>query len=487
MSGGAPAPAADPRLANAALLPTRDRNWTWYDYLSFWMSDVHSIGSYVTLGTLFTGGLPGLAVAMGLLAGILAVEALCNLVAMPSHQTGTPFPVVCRASFGVRGALIPAFVRGMIAACWYGIQTWLASGALVVLVLHAVPSLAPWAETARHGFAGLSALGWAAFLALWLLQAAIFWRGIDAIRHFTEWAGPAIYVVMVALTVYLLARAGIGRGLHAIADSLRFTGTAQAGTLATLVSTAMLTVSYFSAPILNFGDFARYGRSRADITRGNRWGLPVNFLVFTALTVSTIALTGPALGVRLTDPVETVARTDNTTILVLAILTFMLATAGINVVVNFVSASFDFSNLAPDRISWRAAGMGSALFSVLLTPWNLYNNPVAMHLTLDVLASLIGPLYGILVADYFVVSRRRIAVADLYIHDATSCYWYRNGINPAALLTLCLASACANTVLFTQLASELPGLSWFVGCIAAALGYPLLSRWYRGFAVREAT
>ncbi|GBQ20515.1 APC transporter NCS1 [Gluconacetobacter sacchari DSM 12717] len=238
----------------------------------------------------------------------------------------------------------------------------------------------------------------------------------------------------------------------------------------------MLTVSYFSAPILNFGDFARYGRSRADITRGNRWGLPVNFLAFIALTVSTIALTGPALGARLTDPVETVARTDSATIIVLAILAFMLATAGINVVVNFVSASFDFSNMAPDRIGWRAAGTGAALFSILLTPWNLYNNPLAMHLTLDVLASLIGPLYGILLADYFLVGGGRITVADLYIHDATSRYWYRNGVNPAALLTLLLSAGCANLVLFTRLAGAFPGLSWFVGCLAATLAYPLLSR-----------
>ncbi|CEF42743.1 permease for cytosine/purines, uracil, thiamine, allantoin [Acetobacter senegalensis] len=137
-------------LSNSALLPTTERTWSWFDYLSFWMSDVHSVGTYVTLGNLFASDLPGMAVAIGLLVGILLVQILCNLVAVPSQQTGAPFPVICRASFGVKGALIPAFVRGVIAVCWYGIQTWLASNALVVLILKCAPALSSWADIGQH-------------------------------------------------------------------------------------------------------------------------------------------------------------------------------------------------------------------------------------------------------------------------------------------------------------------------------------------------
>ncbi len=470
--------AADPRLSNSALLPTQDRNWSWFDYLSFWMSDVHSVGTYVTLGNLFAGDLPGIAVAAGLIIGIIIVQMLCNLVAIPSQQTGTPFPVVCRASFGVKGALIPAFVRGVIAICWYGIQTWLASNALVVLILKSAPSFTPWADLTQHGLAGLSTLGWAAFLALWLVQAAVFWRGIDAIRHFTEWAGPLIYVVMLALDLYLLQRVGFTTGLHSVIDSMTFTaaGSSLHSTIMAILPTVTLTVSYFSAPMLNFGDFARYGKSPDAIRHGNFWGLPVNFLAFTALTLTTIALTVPAFGIRIADPVETVARTDNTTVIVIAILAFMIATAGINVVVNFVSASFDFSNLAPDKISWRAAGLAAAFLSVFMTPWNLYNSPAAMHLTLDFLASLIGPFYGIIIADYFLISHRSISVPDLYSFSSKGRYWYKNGVNRPALLSLGLSALFANLTVFLPIFADFPGISWFVGSLCAMLLYPLLNQ-----------
>lgn len=471
-------PKADPSLSNSALLPTQERTWSWFDYLSFWMSDVHSVGTYVTLGNLFAGDMPGGAVVIGLLLGIFIVQGFCNLIALPSQQTGTPFPVVCRASFGIKGALIPAFVRGIIAVCWYGIQTWLASNALLVLLLKCAPALTPWADLSHHGFCGLSPLGWLCFLSLWLVQAAIFWRGLESIRHFTEWAGPLIYVVMLALDFYLLYRVGLSAGMQAIAKSLMETGQtfSSHGFLASILMTITLTVSYFSAPMLNFGDFARYAKTPEVFRRGNFWGLPANFLTFTALTFTTIALTFPAFGIRLSDPVETVARTDNPTVIIIGILTFMLSTAGINVVVNFVSASFDFSNLAPEKISWRAAGFGAALLSVLITPWNLYNSPAAMYFTLDFLASLIGPFYGILIADFFFVRQRHISVPDLYSLSPQGRYWYTNGINHRAVFTLGVSTILANAgVLFPELA-EFSGLSWFIGCFSALLLYPMLNR-----------
>lgn len=186
-------------------------------------------------------------------------------------------------------------------------------------------------------------------------------------------------------------------------------------------------------------------------------------------------MTVPAFGIRISDPVETVARTDNTTVIVIAILAFMIATAGINVVVNFVSASFDFSNLAPEKISWRTAGLAAAFLSVFITPWNLYNSPAAMHFTLDFLASLIGPFYGIIIADYFLIRNKAISVPDLYSLSPEGRYWYENGINRPAILTLCLSAILANVSGYLSSLAEFPGISWFIGCFSAVFLYPLLA------------
>src|ERR1044071_3527676 len=122
----------DPRLTNEDLAPLKQQTWSSYNIFAFWMSDVHSVGGYVTAGSLFALGLASWQVLIALLVGIVIVYVLCNLVAKPSQQAGVPYPVVCRSPFGVLGANIPAIIRGLIAVAWYGIQTYLASAALDV-------------------------------------------------------------------------------------------------------------------------------------------------------------------------------------------------------------------------------------------------------------------------------------------------------------------------------------------------------------------
>jgi len=145
-----PAPSTyDPQLANEDLVPLKQQSWSAYNIFAFWMSDVHSVGGYVTAGSLFALGLASWQVLIALLAGIVIVNVFCNLVAKPSQVTGVPFPVINRAIFGVRGANVPAIIRGSIAIAWYGVQTYLASQSLIIVLLKFWPSLAHL-ETGSH-------------------------------------------------------------------------------------------------------------------------------------------------------------------------------------------------------------------------------------------------------------------------------------------------------------------------------------------------
>jgi len=196
----------DPRLTNQDLAPLRKQSWGSYNIFAFWMSDVHSVGGYVTAGSLFALGLNSWQVLIALLVGIGIVNVFCNLVAKPSQLTGVPYPVICRSVFGVLGANVPAIIRGLIAVAWYGIQTYLASAALNIVVLKLAPGLMPYADVNQYGFLGLPALGWATYAVLWVLQAAVFWTGMETIRRFIDFCGPAVYVVMFLLAGYLIHR-----------------------------------------------------------------------------------------------------------------------------------------------------------------------------------------------------------------------------------------------------------------------------------------
>lgn len=483
-SAGVPAgdpPAYDPRLTNEDLAPLRKQSWGTYNIFAFWMSDVHSVGGYVTAGSLFALGLASWQVLAALLIGITIVYFFCNLVAKPSQVTGVPYPVICRSAFGVLGANIPAIIRGLIAVAWYGIQTFLASAALDVVLVKLFPGLAPYAVTADYGFLGLSLLGWGSYLLLWVVQACVFWRGMDSIRRFIDFCGPAVYVVMFVLCGYLIAKAGWG-AIDLNLGEVTYTGWAS---VPVMLGAIALVVSYFSGPMLNFGDFSRYGTSFQAVRTGNLLGLPVNFLVFSLLVVITASLTVPVYGELITDPVATVARIDSTFAIVLGALTFTIATIGINIVANFISPAFDFSNVSPQRISWRAGGMIAAVGSVLITPWNLYNNPDVIHYTLEVLGAFIGPLFGVLICDYYLVRKQKVIVDDLFTMSEQGTYWYRKGYHPAAVAATVVGALVA---VFPVLANSLPGMhtaaqySWFIGCGLGFVVYYLLTPVLRGAA-----
>lgn len=458
---------ADGRLTNADLAPLKQQTWGAYNIFAFWMSDVHSVGGYIFAGSLFALGLSSWQVLVSLLIGILIVNYFCNLVARPSQVNGVPYPVICRAAFGVLGANIPAMIRGLIAVAWYGIQTYLASSAFVIVILKFFPTLVSYADLKLHGFLGLSTLGWGGFLLLWTLQALVFWKGMNAIKKFIDLAGPAVYVVMFMLAAYMVYRAG-WHNLDFNLGQVKYNGWSAVPVMLTAIS---LVVSYFSGPLLNFGDFSRYCRSFEDVKRGNFWGLPVNFLAFSLVTVITTAATVPVFGQLITDPIETVARIDNVTAVVLGALTFLIATIGINIVANFVSAAFDFSNLAPQHISWRAGGMIAAIASVFITPWNLFNNPAMIHYTLDLLGAFIGPLYGILIADYYRIQRQKINLHDLYTMHPEGRYWYRHGVNPRAVLALIFAASISIACVLLPALRSFADFTWFIGLALGAGAY----------------
>ncbi|MDQ1106828.1 NCS1 family nucleobase:cation symporter-1 [Nocardioides zeae] len=470
---GVPGRDYDPRLTNEDLAPLQDQKWSMYNFFAFWMSDVHSVGGYVTAGALFALGLTSWQVFVALIVGIVLVQFFCNLVAKPSQVAAVPYPVISRASFGVLGANIPAIIRGLIAVAWYGVQTFLAAGSLTIVILKVFPGLTELATDA-YSFLGLSLLGYVSFAILWVAQALVFWRGMESIRKFIDFCGPAVYVAMFALCGYMLVRADFDISFS-LSDQQLSTGeqvTAMLGAIA-------LVVSYFSGPMLNFGDFSRYGKSFEAVKRGNFWGLPVNFVVFSLLVVLTASATIPVFGQLITDPVHTVEAIDTYTAVLLGGLTFVIATVGINIVANFISPAFDFSNVAPQKISWRMGGMIAAVGSVLLTPWNWYSNPEAIFWTLGILGALIGPLFGILIADYYLVRRQHVVVDDLFTLEQDGAYYYAKGYNPAAVITVAATGAVAvlSVVVpkLTGVLTWLPDYSWFLGCGLGFVVYLVLA------------
>ncbi|WMN88497.1 NCS1 family nucleobase:cation symporter-1 [Vibrio parahaemolyticus] len=454
-----------PRLSNEDLAPEKEQKWGWYSIFAFWMSDVHSVGGYVFAASLFALGLNGIQVFISLLAGISIVLVFANLMGKPGQKAGVPFPVVARMSFGVFGANIPAVIRGIIAVVWYGIQTYLASSSFIILLLYFFPSME---SLANDSFLGLSYLGWVGFSSMWVLQAIVFMFGMDMIRKVIDWSGPAIYIAMFALCAYMINLAG----WENISFNLGKETLVGSEAIIQMIIATALVAGYFAGPTLNFSDFSRYCTSYKELKIGNLLGLPLNFILFSLFSVVIVSASIPVFGEMIVDPVETVKRLDSGLITVLGALTFIFATVGINIVANFVAPAFDFSNVSPQKISFKMGGFIAAFGSILLTPWNLFNNPEVIHYTVDVLAAMIGPLYGIIIVDYFIVKKGQIDVPSLYTESPQGQYWYKNGVNMNSVYALVIASVAA--IIATFFVTELANYALFIGGLVSAVVYKQL-------------
>ncbi len=457
------------RLINEDLAPARERKWHTWDIICMWMSDVHSDCGYVFAAGLFFLGLTGWQVLLSLVLGSFIVYYFMNKMGLPGQRLGVPYPVFARVSFGVYGANIPALIRAVIGIAWYGIQTWLASVAVVVLLIAVFPGLKPWTE---GGVLGLSPLGWFAFLLMWALQLAVFYRGIETIRRFIDFCGPAVYVVMFLLAIWIVSKAGWGSLTLDLSDKQLTAG----GVVYTMLMAAALVVSYFSTLLLNFGDFSRFTSSPEVVTRGNFWGLPVNFTLFSLVTLIVTAGTVAVFGEAILDPVQIVARIPNVFVVILGAATFVIATIGINIVANFVSPAYDLANVAPKHIDFKRGGLITSVAAFFVMPWHLYNSPVAINIFLGSLGAVLGPLYGVMMADYYLIKREQVAVDDLFKAGPESAYWYQNGVNMTAVKAFVPSALVAIVLALVPGLESLAPFSWFVGAGLGAGVYYWLAK-----------
>ncbi|MDP9885329.1 NCS1 family nucleobase:cation symporter-1 [Sinomonas atrocyanea] len=465
MSGEPSLQQLDPsgRLYNEDLAPASERKWKAYNFFAVWMSAIHNIGTYTFVAGLFVLGLNGWQVLASILIGTGILFVGMNWAGRMGQQTGVPFPVMARISFGIWGANLPALIRAVIAICWYGIQTYLASMAVVVLLLRIDPALQEYQE---QSFLGLSLLGWACFLLLWVLQLLVITRGMDAVRRFQDWAGPIIWLVMLAMALWLFALAGwnipMDLSIHPLPGGEAFRG---------VFTGAFLLVATYATMLLNYCDFTRFATSRKAVVRGNFWGIPVNFAAFAAISITMTIGTVVVFGQAITDPALIIAKVPDTAVLVVGAVMFIVATIGVNVVLNFVSPAYDLANVWPKHITFKRGGMISAVLALLVMPWNLYSNPVVVNYFLGGLGAFLGPLFGIMAADYYLIRRGHVDIRELYRADEHGQHFFRRGVNPKAIGVFVPTAALAAVLALVPAFADVAPFSWPIGVVLSAAAY----------------
>lgn len=458
-----------PMLYNPDLAPTKrdGRRWSAYNIFTLWANDVHSLGNYSFAIGLFALGLGGWQILLALGLGGAFLFLLLNLSGFMGEKTGVPFPVMSRIAFGTRGAQIPALIRGAIAIAWFGIQTYLASVVLRILII----ALAPSAETLdANSFLGLSTLGWISFVALWVIQVIIVSYGMEMIRRYEAFAGPVILITMIALAIWMLSNADWTIA-WSTPDSL--TGVDM---WLQIIGGASLWVAIYGTFVLNFCDFTRNAASKRAIVAGNFWGIPLNMLVFGGIVITLAGAQFRIDGRIIESPADIVKEVPSTLLLVLAALALLILTVAVNLMANFVAPIYALNNLFPKHLNFRRAALISAVIGLVILPWNLYNSPSVINYFLGGLGAILGPLFGIIMADYWLVRRSRINVLALFTTDEAGDYHYAKGVNVRAVVALVITALAALLMAFVPAFKVVSEFSWFIGAGLGAVVYLLVAR-----------
>src|SRR6201995_1896137 len=428
---------ADSGYANGDLapLPLARRTWTTYNYAALWIGMSHNIPTY-----LLASGL--IAVGMNWVQAVITIAVANLIVLVPmllnSHagtKYGIPYPVFARASFGLRGANLPAVLRALIACAWFGIQTWIGGAGFYILI---------GSGARRSGSAATPACGgcpspqWLAFGIFWVLEMAIIVRGMNTLRRFENWAGPLVLVAAIALLIYIVIKAhGFGAGLNQPAQ-LGWGGRFWPVFFPSLMGM----IAFWSTMSLNMPDFTRFSRGQKQQAVGQVLGLPTTMTFFSLLAVFITAASQKIYGAPIWDPIQLTGKFSNPVVVAFALFTIIVATLSVNVAANTVSPSYDFSNLLPKLVSFRTGGLITGVIGILIQPWRLLTNPhVYIYVWLGFLRRPPGAVAGVLIADYWLVRNTELRLADLYRpHGA---YWYNGGWNWRAVVAFAVGAVLA--------------------------------------------
>ena len=402
------------KLYNKDLAPTpsSEKKWGWFEIFNVWANDVQSLFGYTLAASLFlASGLNGWAVMLALVLAGFFIMWLVNLSGKPSVKHGIPYPVFARVSMGVFGANFPAMARGIVAMFWYGAQTYAASTAVALLItgltgIEGEPMLL-----------GMSGVMWISFIFVSAFQVYLFWQGIDLVRRFLNFAGPAVYVVMVVLMIAIWAKAGggllteVGNIFSGGARSGGFEGLGSFGAFLAVFS---IMVGYFAAVVINFGDFARFVKNEDEMKKGNLWGLVGNVVFFSFITLMITGGTIAIFGEYIASPTDMVAKVDNLLLTIIAAFAFFAATVGINMVANFVPPAYDLANLIPSKINFRVGGLITAAFGFIIGGlWVSTITKMGLFPFVNTLGAILAPVFGIMITDYYIIKKQKIDVDDI--------------------------------------------------------------------------
>jgi len=474
------------KLSNWELVSVNpnDKNWDWKDLFCFWGNNIQSVIGFSLIASLYlVYELNIFVVLLGTLIASALVYFLANLIGKPSQKYGIPFSVILRCSLGIKGAKYFGLFRGIVGIFMFGIQTYFLSRLFSFLIRISIFSLD--STFLDHDIfliflLGLNVIDWVSFVFTIILQALMFSKGHQFNRSIIRFSAVTVYLGMLIffLVVFLYDVKVVSA---AFADIFSINNLFDKNNIAPLITVVGTIFAYFSIVIVNYGDFSRYVKNENELKKGNL-SLILNLLIFSFFAVFIVIGADIFLNKNLenmerilTNPTDIIGKIDNTELTVIVLFFIIFSSASTNLIANYIPTQNILLNLSPAKLNLKTSAVIIALLGFVIGAfWLPLLSQIGILAFVDTFGAFFGPLFGVIVVDYYLVKRTNLNNKDIFSLKNNGLYFYSNGWHIKAIYSLVLGFIFSASTIWNESLMNFHSYSWVVGAFITSLTYYLL-------------
>ena len=471
---------------NLVTVNPSNKNWDWKDLFCFWSINIQSIIGFSLITSLYViYNINSLIVFTGTILGSLLVYFFCNLIGKPSQKFGLPFVVLLRSSLGFRGAKYFGLTRFLVGTFLFGIQTYFLSkafGYLIRIIFFYFDASLLDQEFFLLFFLGMNVIDWTAIILSIIFQGFLFSVGMNFNRKIIIFSSVSVYLGMM-LFFFSVLLTDVKFTYNAFLNTLILDNLFNKDNFGPLVTVAGTIFAYFSIIILNFGDFSRYVKNENELKKGNL-SLILNLLIFSffALFIVTgvdsfLKLNPENISRILTNPTDIIGKLDDILITILVLIFIIIASASTNLIANFIPSQYTLMNFIPSSLSLKGASIIISFFGFLAGIfWVTVLSQIGILSFVDTLGAFFGPLFGLMISDFYYVKKGSLINKDIYSTDSDGAYFYSGGWHIKGIYCLILGFIFSASTIWNTNLMFLQPFSWIIGAIIAGFTYYLLAK-----------
>ena len=462
------------------------KTWNWKDLFCFWGVNIQSVIAFSLIASLYiVYDLNTFVVFFGTILGSFFVYLFSNFIGKPSQKFGIPFAVFLRSSLGFKGAKYFGLLRALIGIFMFGIQTYILSkavGYLIRILIFSIDSSLLDKDIFSFFLLGIDIIDWISFTFVIIFQTLMFSVGINFNRRLINYSAVTVYGGMI-LFFFGVLLSDVKLTSQAFAELLDYKNLLNNENIFALLSVAGAIFAYFSILIVSFGDFSRYVKNESELKKGNL-SLIANLIIFSFFSVFIVIGSDVFLNLRfldlssiLTNPTDIIGKFDNTSITVIAIFFILISSASTNLVANFIPSQYSLINFLPNSLNLKSASYVISIVGFFVSIfWLTVLSQIGILSFVDTFISFLGPIFGVMMADYYLIKSQSISNKDIYSTEATSIYYFSNGWHIKGCYSILIGFIFSASTIWNPNLMFLQSFGWIIGAFTSSLTYYLLAK-----------